>query len=139
MKHVTFYHKDTGMLNPLSVMVTDDDAVRLNTPADHIPIDHPVGGQLDHRSQRVDIASGNVVEYQPPRPSDDHEWNANTRRWELSEDAASREAARSSALKQIRSLEASQDRAVREALIGRGGLDRLRDIDSQISELRKQL
>lgn len=75
MRNVTFYHKDTGLLHPVTVVTNDDRAVALNTPADHVAIDHPEGGRLDHLSQRVDVTTGNVADYQAP-PSPDQEWRA---------------------------------------------------------------
>lgn len=75
MRNVTFYHKETGLLHPVSVVTNDDRAVALNTPADHIAIDHPDGGRLDHRCQKVDLETLTIVSYQPP-PSADQEWRA---------------------------------------------------------------
>lgn len=135
MRHVTFFHKETGLLHHVSVLVSDDAAVALNTPHDHIAIDHPPEGILDRLSQRVDVTTGEVVAYQPPRPSNNHEWDERSKRWKPSE--ASR--ARVAALAQIRMLEANQSRAIREFLLGRGSADRLREIDDQIGELRKLL
>lgn len=102
MRHVTFYHKDTGLLNALTVLVSDDKLLDLNTPVDHVPIDHPEGGLIDHLSQRVDLERVKaereshaeskpfrpsldvLVDHRPPQPSPDHEWNATARRWTLS-------------------------------------------------------
>lgn len=39
-------------------------------------------GVYDHLSQRVDLETGAVIDYQPPQPSENHAWNAETRRWE---------------------------------------------------------
>lgn len=83
MRNVTYYHKETGTLHPTSVFASEDSAVELNCPPDHVAIDHPVDAQLDRLSQRIDIASGQVVDYQPPQPSDEHEWHVETRRWRL--------------------------------------------------------
>jgi hypothetical protein len=75
VRNVTFYHKETGILHPVTVVTNSDMAVALNTPADHVAIDHPEGGRLDHLSQRVEVTTGNLVDYQPP-PSPDQEWRA---------------------------------------------------------------
>jgi hypothetical protein len=44
-----------------------------------------IEGQYDHLSQRVDLATGQVIDYQPPAPADTalatHRWDADTRRW----------------------------------------------------------
>jgi hypothetical protein len=141
-RHVTFYHKDTGLLNGLSVMVSDDSAVALNTPKDHVAIDNPLEGPLDHLSQRVDLTGEKpvVVDYQPPQPSPDHEWNAEAKRWRLKPGAADRQARRLAALAEIARLEATQPRAVREALCGdTAALQRLRTIDEAITKLRTEL
>lgn len=55
MRHVTYYHKDTGLLHQLSHMVSDDAAVALNVPPGHEAIDHPAGGMLERLAQRVDV------------------------------------------------------------------------------------
>lgn len=136
MRHVTFFHKDTGMLHSLSVMVSDETAVKMNTPPDHVAIDHPRGERLDRLCQRVDVTTGSVVSYQPPRPTEEHEWNG--RRWQISAAAKAREHLREVARAEIIALEISQARAVREAILG-GGVDKLREIDSRITELRKVL
>jgi hypothetical protein len=38
-------------------------------------------GEYDPMTQRVDLATGNVVDYIPPRPSLRYEWDIVTRRW----------------------------------------------------------
>lgn len=38
-------------------------------------------GEYDALSQRVDLATGLVIDYQPPQPSPDHAWDAELRRW----------------------------------------------------------
>jgi hypothetical protein len=55
-------------------------------------ISHPhcsfVMGEFDALSQRVDLATGEVVAYQPPAPSEHHAWNAGTKRWDYIKPAA---------------------------------------------------
>lgn len=55
MRHVTYYHKDTGRLHLWSHLVSDDRAVVLNTPLDHYPIDHPIGAMWHPLKHRVDV------------------------------------------------------------------------------------
>lgn len=99
-----------------------------------------IEGEHDHLSYRVDLTSGEVVDWQPPQPSADQEWDAATRRWQLTAVAAARAAAHALALAQIAALEASQHRAMREAALGiTASVQRLKDIDAQIAALRKQL
>lgn len=66
------------MLHPVTIVTNSDTAVALNTPIDHVAIDHPQGGRLDHRSQRIDTGTGEVVAYQLP-PSPDLELRAAAR------------------------------------------------------------
>lgn len=117
MRNVTYYHKDTGALHRLSTLASDDLAIALNTPADHVPIDHPPSGSyLDWQSQRVNLelvraeheahvqahaesaappeyrpSIAVVEDWQPPPPSPEHEWNSAAKRWQLG--AKAREAA----------------------------------------------
>lgn len=53
-----------------------------NTPLGLTPVD----GLHDHLSKRFDLATGTVVDWQPPKPEGDeftdHEWNDDTKRWE---------------------------------------------------------
>ena len=63
MRHVTFYHGESGVLNGVSLLVSDDTAVELNEKLypGHKAIDHPPDGLFDHRTQRVDVTSGEVL------------------------------------------------------------------------------
>lgn len=138
MRRFHFYHAETGLFADLSVCVggdpSSDEKVRANTPEGHAALE----GEFDHLSQRVDVATGAVVDHQPPAPTTDHEWNATTKRWQLKPAVAATQEARRAALAQIVMLEQSQDAAVRDALLGRG-TDRLKAIDEQITALRSQL
>jgi hypothetical protein len=136
MRSFSFYHKDTGMLNG-SVFSTDDDSMlSANIPADHKVIE----GALDRLSQSVDIATGQVIDYQPPQPSADFEWNATTKRWQLSAAVAAKRQASTAALAAIESLESKGIRAMRELTLGMpGAQDRVAAIDAQISALRQQI
>lgn len=140
MKHCAFYHKETGILHPVSVLLSDDSALAANVPPDHVPIDQPPEGPLDMLSQRIDVATGKVVDYQPPAPSDKHVWNASTKRWELSAETRLAALKRRAAAARIAELEVSQARAVREHLLGNAdAINRLRAIDDEISALRASL
>lgn len=137
----SFYHRETGEVHPQRYS-TDAAEPRLsasvaaNTPADH----QAVEAELDHLSQRVDLTGEKpmIVDHQPPQPSADHEWDAATRRWQLTAVAASREADRQAARARIQALEQSQHAAVRDAILGRGS-EKLAAIDAEIAELQKQL
>lgn len=96
-----------------------------------------IEGVTDWLSQRVE--GGAVVDYQPPAPSAEHEWNAAARRWRLTATEAARQAARAAATARIAELEISQGRAVREALIALGAGGRIAEIDAAIAALRPTL
>jgi hypothetical protein len=138
-RNVAFYHKKTGLLHGLSIIASDPDAIALNTPPDHLVIDHPLEGALDPLCHRVDVATGEVVPYQPPQPSVDHEWDIETRRWKLNAAFAARQAQRTDALAQIRTLEAAQARPHRELTLDPANVEarkRLESIEGQIAALR---
>jgi hypothetical protein len=156
MKVVSFYNKTTGLFNGTHFVASDDSAVEMNTPADHVAIE----GHHDHLSRRVDIENPetidvyialdksdtptkvtryNVVDYQPPppAPSVDYEWNPQTKRWVQIRTAADRELYRRIASARIKELETSQHRLVLE-LLSLGNLSaipRLRDIYDEIRRL----
>jgi len=134
---VMFYHRETGLFSPIRLMISDSAMLDANTPPDHIAID---GHEHDENSQRVDVSTGKVVDYQPPAPSDAHEWNGVTRRWQLNAATTAKQAAQILAREQIAIIEASGVRAARELALGQpGALDRLKAIDAAIAALRTDL
>jgi hypothetical protein len=166
VRSASYYHKDTGILSDYHVH-TDGHGIALNTPADHVAIegahDH-LSKRVDHaayqqwetlraevehlppqeRSQRqaeLDAVWALVLlDYQPPQPSADHEWNATAKRWQPSASALAKQQARAAALAQIAALEAQGIRPMREALLGiDGAKERTASIDSQITALRASL
>ncbi len=141
MRHVTFYDVETGLLHPVSVMASDDDAIELNVPPGHKAIDHPNGAMLDRLSKRVDVKTGKVIDYQPPQTSADHEWNASSKRWELKREViAAQQTARMKSI-QIRALRDSQHDYVRRIVLNaqdHTARAALQDIDAQINALEAQ-
>lgn len=154
MRAISFYHKETGLLTGNQLIVSDNDMLAANTPANHIAID----GHYDNLSQKVDIANPtflettgmdgeavqtpvySVIDYQPPQPSTDHEWNDETKRWQLSAAAAGKINRSNAARIRISQLEVSQHRHVREHCLGiAGAAERLKAIDDEIFSLRSQL
>jgi hypothetical protein len=136
MRHWSFYQEETGEILDRHFSSTDDGQVPANTPSGFNCIE----GHHDHLSKRVDVATGEVIDYQPPSPSADHEWNDATKRWQLSAAAQGVIDKRAAALSRIAQLEASQHRASRELSLGRpGALERLEAIDAEISLLRHDL
>lgn len=52
----------------------------------HLEMNIPEGyscrvGVFDHLSQKIDLETGEVVDYIPPQPSENHQWNAEKKRW----------------------------------------------------------
>lgn len=135
MNTYSFYHRDTGLFNGTVILLSDEKTLALNTPADHIAIE----GAHDGFSKRVEVSTGSVIEYQPPSPGANFEWNAILKRWQLNGATQAQLAAHASAAVQIRALEATQHRAVREVLLGKAGaLALLQSIDSQITALEAE-
>lgn len=147
MKHFHFFDTQTGLFHGDALAVNSSDK-RTGGPSDGLemaqancPEGHkPIEGHFDPLSQRVDVSTGAVVDYKPPQPSTDHEWNADAKRWQLKAEVVQRNAQRAAALAQIVALEAGQLRAVREALCGDvAAVQRLRTIDAAITKLRTEL
>lgn len=158
MKHWSFYKSATGLFTGGIFSSDDYESIKMNTPSDCVAIE----GHYDHLSQRVDLAalrliaeldpekdadriaelqSRLVYDYQPLQPDDDHEWNADIKRWQIKPDIASKRQAIAEAQKEIDRMERLQLRAVRELSINRGNdeaLRRLQEIDDQIA-LQRQL
>lgn len=137
MKVVSFYHRETGLFNGRHLMVSDPAMIPLNTPPDHIAID---GDHYDYQTQRVDVATGKVIDNIPPKPSEDHEWSTGARRWQIKPEITAKQQARNAALGRITELELKALRALREHALGKpGATERLAAIDTEISQLRGQL
>ena len=137
MRVVSFYHKVSGLFHARHLMSSDAKSIALNTPRDHIAID---GDHYDRLSQRIDIKTGNVVDQLPAQTSDDHEWNATDRRWQVKPEVVAREQTRRHAILRISQLEMSGLRSLRELALGEAkAADRLKALDSEIATLRKTL
>jgi hypothetical protein len=131
----SFYDETTGDFSG-RVFSGSARLVALNTPTGYVAI----SGRFDRLSQRVDTKTGEVVDYQPPKPDDDHEWNTERRRWVKKPDVLVAERRGAAARKRIAELEASQLRALREHALGDAtAVDRLRAIDDEIKTLRADL
>jgi hypothetical protein len=139
MKQVSFYHKSTGMFATFKITSSDENTLVLNTPKDHIAIE----GNHDHLSRCVDMTSGEVIEYRPQPPSEEHEWHDETKRWRLTAEAQAKIDKRRAALSQIAILEAQQPSLMRKIMLEVPGWASskyaLRQIEEQITELEKNL
>lgn len=136
MRSWSFYDEKTGLFVGRTYASPDDSTLAQHTP----PGLKAMEGVHDHLSKAVNLSSGKVIEHQPPKPSEEHEWNAGTRRWQLTKEAQKRIAIRTSILGQIAHLEGGQHRTMREATLGdQGAMRRLVEIEQKIIDLRKQL
>jgi len=121
-----FYDESTGLFtgNTFSAASVDvDRIVAKNTP----PGMRAIEGRYDHRSQRVDLATGTVID-DPELSRMHHERDERRKR---------RDVARA----KIADLERRQLRAQRELLLNPDNAEaraRIQAIEEQISELRKQ-
>jgi len=116
MKDFSFYDPVTGELTGEHFSSSDPMGVALNVTEARPAVE----GRHDHKTHRVDLKSMQIVphtEAPPPHPVDV--------RYDL--------------LAQIAALEAKQHRAVREFLLGKGGADRLREMDDAIAAIRTSL
>ncbi len=134
-KTYSLYEAATGLFTGKKLHVDDEGLLSARLPAGTLAIE----GAFDQRCQRVDLATGAVVGYRPPAPSGDHEWNAAEKRWQVKA-APGAEARTAVIYARIQSLEATQGRAVREATLGDPtAMKRLKNIDAEINDLRKEL
>lgn len=104
-------------------------------------------GAHDHLSSRVDLATGQVIDWQPPAPADTdlatHHWDAEIRRWVAEPTAKAmrlQKRARITAL--IRTAEQAADRPLRELLLDPTNTvarDRLTAINAEVAALRASM
>jgi len=133
VKSWSFFRPETGEILDQGYSGPAD-ALAINTPEGCQPIE----GKYDCRSQRIE--NGVAVDWQPPQPSDDHEWRH--RRWVLKPEVVERRLARERAQQQINDWEGKQERAVRELLLNPDDAfarSRLQQINDQIALLRTEL
>jgi hypothetical protein len=135
IKTYSLYEAATGLFTGKRLHCDDEGLLSARLPAGTLAME----GAFDHRGQRVDLASGAVVDYRPPAPSGDHEWNSTDKRWQV-RPARGAEGRTAVIYARIQTLEATQGRAVREATLGDAtAMQRLKDIDAEINALRKEL
>jgi hypothetical protein len=159
MIHHAFYDPTTGLFvgRTFSTDMVDPAARERTVIANTLTDLAAAEGLFDHLSQRVDLDSlararqarpelransEHVVDYQPEQPSVEHEWNPATKRWELNEAAATRNATRAAALARIAQLEGAQHRPLRELARDSNHAEarrRLDAIEAEINSLRLTL
>lgn len=80
MKTYSFYDPATGLFDARVISVPDE-LLQVNTPANRIAKE----GYHDCSRCRVDVATGEIVPYQPPAPADTewatHSWDADAWAW----------------------------------------------------------
>jgi hypothetical protein len=136
IKTFSLYEASSGLFTGKRLQCDEDGLVEARLPPGTLAIE----GAHDHMSQRVDLATGKVVAYHPLAPSADHEWNAASKRWQVSKGARESEGRRAVVFARIHALETSQGRAIREATLGdQTAMKRLKEIDAEIAALRAEL
>jgi len=135
IKTYSLYEAATGLFTGKRLHCDDEGLLAVRLPAGTLALE----GAFDHRCQRMDLATGEIVGYRPPAPSPDHEWDGAAKRWQVK--PAVRGEGRSTVIyARIQALEATQGRAVREATLGdASAMKRLKEIDAEITDLRKEL
>lgn len=136
MKSFGFFLKTTGRFHSKLLLASCAADAENNCPLGYEIIE----GQFDPLSQRVNLATGEVIDYQPEQPSADHEWNVDARRWRLKPEVVERNNQRATAQQTIATLEAQQPRAMRELAIDPNNADalqRLQSIDAAIADQRR--
>ena len=131
------YDRATGLFSSRHVLC-DEHSIAANTPAGFAVIE----GRYDHLAQRIDVTTGQVVDYVPPAPDADHEWNADAKRWQKRADVIAAENAEAQARREIAQLEASQLRPLRELALDPTNATaraKLAAIEAEIAERRGYL
>jgi hypothetical protein len=142
MKHY-LYDRATGHFTGATVSATDPADVAANVPPDC----DAVAGDVDPLSQRFDVVEKRVVDWQPPAPDSDHEWNAQARRWRKRPEVVAAEQADQDARALIAAQEVAQGRAIREVVLKLAATlpaddpdrTRLEQIDQEIAAARPQI
>lgn len=135
-----FYDASTGLFRPKRITCPDTFDISKNTPEGCIAIE----GSYDHLSQRMDIERGEVVDYVPPAPNDDFEWNADIKRWLKRPEVLQWERASEVAQAQLAAIDAQKVRALTDHVLapnergadGKLPRERLAEFEAQMEPLR---
>ena len=146
MKTFVFFDPLTGLFLD-QVKTLNEQFIAQNTPDGSVAME----GQHDHLSKRVDLATGEVIDWQPPAPPDTDletfEWDALSEpkrpRWRARPTAKALVRAENAAIvAQIEREEAKQARSIRELTLSpnsRAAKDSLQAIENKVAELRATL
>jgi hypothetical protein len=130
----SFYDETTGVFSGHQ-FTGHESTLGLNAPPGHKAAE----GRHDPLSKRIDVETGELVEYQPLQPSQDHVWDDATKRWRLSDHAQAKAAQRAAAVARIAILTESQHQYVRQHCLGDpSALEQLRAIDDEIVNLKME-
>jgi hypothetical protein len=136
MRHLRFYDPATGVF-ALIVSAVGEDVV-VEPP----PGLAAVEGEFDPATHRVDLSTGEVVPYQPPAPSADHEWDATACRWRLTPAAAEAARERAEARARLDAIDRESIRALRAVAAGtdtKADRDRLAALEAEAVPLRSKV
>lgn len=133
-----FYKLDDGVFDGRTFSSSDHEALKLNTPQGY----GSRSDVSDWQSQRVDVATGKLVDWQPPRPDADHFWDPKTRRWLINPIVSERRLRESQLLTEIKSIDERLIRPMLEIQANPEDVDsiQIRDtLRSQKDKLRAEL
>jgi hypothetical protein len=136
--HFCFYDNATGLFSGRSGRYADEAMAQANAPEGFTALQ----GAFDRNSQRFEIESGNVIDYQPPSPGADYEWSAERKRYSKSLAAVQRDGLIAFAQQSIEMLERSQLRPIRELALDPANVaakSRLQQIEDAIAVHRQSL
>jgi hypothetical protein len=105
-----FYRLSDGTFDGRSYTTSDYSSLAQNIPSGFGAYE----GVKDWRTQRV--RDGRLIDYIPPKPTDDHEWDVAAKRWVLKRAIQERTARQAKAREQIEALERKMARPLSELL-----------------------
>lgn len=135
MKTWSFYDPATGRFTGKR-FTGNERTLEANRPQGLAAIE----GEHDHLSRHV--VDEEVVDWQPQQPDAEHEWNADSKRWQRRREVIELEERSTLAVEEIHRLEASQLRPMRELALNPANEDareRLNAIEQQIVMHRARL
>lgn len=140
MRTFHFYDVVTGLFtgNSLSLSGSRLEVLRRNTPEGCKAYE----GAVDYLSQRVDVETDALIDYQPPAPDSNYEWNPQVKRWLKRAEVVADEQRKADVMAEIESLEKLQLRSISELYSdpnSRAARDHFDRRKARIDELRASL